>query len=102
MPDPFGGNYHFSRLARATGGKSLYGRNDVDAEIGTAHPRRRQLLHAHLSAHDDHAWIPQKFRKIKVTVDRPGLTVTTRQGYFVSGARHGSIRPHPRGNWHST
>jgi hypothetical protein len=29
---------------------------------------------------------PQKFRKIKVTLDRPGLTATTRLGYFVSRA----------------
>ncbi len=34
--DPFGGNYQFNRLAKATGGRTLYGRNDVDAEIGTA------------------------------------------------------------------
>src|SRR6202011_1176075 len=34
--DPFGGNYDFARLARATGGKALYGRNDVDAEIGNS------------------------------------------------------------------
>ena len=33
--DPFGGNYEFDRMARSTGGGSLYGRNDVDAEIGT-------------------------------------------------------------------
>jgi hypothetical protein len=34
--DPFGGNYQFNGLSKATGGRALYGRNDVDAEIGTA------------------------------------------------------------------
>ena len=36
MIDPFGGNYEFNRLAKATGGRTLYGRNDVDMEIQTA------------------------------------------------------------------
>ncbi len=34
--DPFGGQPDFKNLARATGGRNLYGRNDVDAEIGTS------------------------------------------------------------------
>ena len=36
MIDPFGGNYEFNKLAKATGGRTLYGRNDVDMEIQTA------------------------------------------------------------------
>jgi VWFA-related protein len=89
--DPFGGNYDFSRLARATGGRSIYGRNDVDAQIDS-------------SAEDgDHFYTltyrpttgtmdPRKFRKIVVTLDRPGLTATTRLGYFIS---YGPARVNP-------
>jgi VWFA-related protein len=80
--DPFGGNYEFNRLAKATGGRTLYGRNDVDAEIGTAIrdgssfytlTYRPQVPRTNLN----------KFYRIKVTVDRPGLTVITREGYYL-------------------
>jgi VWFA-related protein len=80
--DPFGGNYQFSKLATATGGRTLYGRNDVDAEIGTAIRDGSSfytLTYRPSNASPD----PQKFRKIKVTLDRPGLTVTTREGYYL-------------------
>ena len=81
--DPFGGNYDFSRLARATGGKSLYGRNDVDAEIGKSAEDGVSfytLTYRPTTGGMD----PQKFRKIQVTLDRPGLTATTRVGYYVA------------------
>jgi VWFA-related protein len=80
--DPFGGNYQFSRLAKATGGRTLYGRNDVDAEIGTAIQDGASfytLTYRPTGVSLD----PQKFRKIKVAIDRPGLTVTTREGYYL-------------------
>jgi hypothetical protein len=79
--DPFGGNYQFSTLATATGGRTLYGRNDVDAEIGTAIRDGGSFYTlAYRPSNDSSS--PQKFRKIRVTVDRPGLTVTTREGYY--------------------
>lgn len=34
--EPFGGNISFGQIATETGGRNLYGRNDVDAEIGTS------------------------------------------------------------------
>ena len=80
--DPFGGNYEFNKLATATGGKTLYGRNDVDAEIGTAIRSGSSfytLTYRPATPPSDR----DKFYKIKVTVDRPGLTVTTRQGYYL-------------------
>jgi hypothetical protein len=83
MWDPFGGNYDFSRLAQATGGKSLYGRNDVDAEIGNS-ARDGVNFYTLTYRPTTGAMDPQKFRKISVTVDRPGLTATTRLGYFVA------------------
>jgi hypothetical protein len=83
MWDPFGGNYDFSRLARATGGKSLYGRNDVDAEIGNS-ARDGVNFYTLTYRPTTGGMDPQKFRKISVTVNQPGLTATTRLGYFVA------------------
>jgi len=80
--DPFGGNYQFSKLAKATGGRTLYGRNDVDAEIGTA-IRDGSSLYTLTYRPANASTDPQKFRRIKVTLDRPGLTVTTREGYYL-------------------
>jgi VWFA-related protein len=82
--DPFGGNYQFSKLAKATGGRTLYGRNDVDAEIGTA-IRDGSSFYTLTYRPSNSSPDPQKFRKIKVTLDRPGLTVTTREGYYLQG-----------------
>ena len=82
MIDPFGGNYEFNKLAKATGGRTLYGRNDVDMEINTAiqdganfYTLTYRPANVTLEA--------RKFRKIKVTVDQPGLKVITREGYYL-------------------
>jgi VWFA-related protein len=91
MVDPFGGNYEFNRLAKATGGRTLYGRNDVDAEIQTAiqdGANIYSLSYRPVNSISD----PQKFRKIAVTVDRPGLHVITREGYYLQG---GQLRVNP-------
>ena len=80
--DPFGGNYQFNRLAKATGGKALYGRNDVDAEIGTG-VRDGASFYTLTYRPTNSSLDPQKFRKIQVTLTRPGLTATTREGYYI-------------------
>ncbi len=82
--DPFGGNYEFDRIARSTGGGSLYGRNDVDAEIGTAIHDGASFYTLTYRPNNPPAPDDKKFRKIKVTVDRPDLKVLTREGYFPS------------------
>lgn len=80
--DPFGGNYQFSKLAVATGGRTFYGRNDVDTEIGTG--IREGGSFYSLSYRPDTANVdPKKFRRIKITLSRPDLTATTREGYYV-------------------
>lgn len=82
MVDPFGGNYEFSKLAKATGGRTLYGRNDVDMEINTAIQDGANfytLTYRPANTSLD----PQKFRRIKITIDRPGLSVITREGYYL-------------------
>jgi VWFA-related protein len=78
---PFGGDPDFQSLARSTGGRNLFGRNDVDAEIGTS-IRDGASIYTLTYRPTDENFDPTKFRKIKVTVDRPGLTFVTRQGYF--------------------
>jgi VWFA-related protein len=82
MADPFGGNYEFNRMAKATGGRTLYGRNDVDKEVQTAIQDGANfytLTYRPVNTTMD----PQKFRKIKVTVNQPGLKVITREGYYL-------------------
>ena len=84
--DPFGGNYNFNKLARATGGKALYGRNDVDAEIATG-IRDGESFYTLTYRPTNDSRDPSKFRKIAVTLTRPGLTATTRQGYYLEGGQ---------------
>ncbi|ADW67274.1 VWA domain-containing protein [Granulicella tundricola] len=80
--DPFGGEYQFNKLAKATGGRTLYGRNDVDAEIGSA-IQDGSNFYTLTYRPAGNSLDPQKFRKIKVTVDRPNVTVYTREGYYL-------------------
>jgi VWFA-related protein len=89
--DPFGGNYQFAKLATATGGSALYGRDDVDAEIGTA-VRDGDSFYTLSYRPSDDSLDPSKFRRIRITLDKPGLTATTREGYYLSG---GPLRVNP-------
>lgn len=79
--DPFGGNFEFGRLAIATGGRNLYGRNDVDAQIGTA-VRDGSSFYTITYRPTGSSTESAKFRAIEITIDRPGLVATTRKGYY--------------------
>ncbi len=84
--DPFGGQPDFQNLARATGGRNLYGRNDVDAEIGTS-IRDGASFYTLTYRPTNPVRDIHHFRKISITVpSRPDLRVVTRQGYFDSRA----------------
>ena len=89
--DPFGGNYQFSKLAVATGGRTFYGRNDVDAEIATG-IREGGSFYSLTYRPDSASVDPKKFRRIKITLSRPDLTATTREGYYV---QQGPARVNP-------
>jgi len=78
---PFGGSPDFGAIASATGGRNLYGRNDVDREIGTS-IRDGSSFYSFSYRPTNSSTNVMKFRRIKVVVDRPGLTVVTRQGYY--------------------
>jgi VWFA-related protein len=90
---PFGGDPDFEQLARATGGRTLHGRNDVDVQIGSA-IRDGSDVYSFSYRPTDEIADYTKFRSIKVTVDRPGLTVFTRQGYYLEA---GPARPNQNG-----
>jgi VWFA-related protein len=77
---PGGGDPKFEAIAISTGGVAMHGRNDVDAEIGTAiHDGANIYTLTYTPSNDDN---PEVYRKIKVTVNRPGVTFQTRPGYF--------------------
>ena len=90
---PFGGDPDFEQLALATGGRALHGRNDVDAQIGSAIRDGADVYSLSYRPTDTVADY-SKFRNIKVTVDRPGLKVYTRQGYYLE---LGPARPNKEG-----
>ena len=80
--DPFGGNYQFAKLATATGGKALYGRNDVDAEIATT-VRDGTDFYTLSYRPSNTSMDPRKFRRIGITLTRSDLVATTREGYYL-------------------
>ncbi len=82
--EPFGGEANFKELARATGGRNLFGRNDVDAEIGTS-VRDGSSFYTLAYRPTETTRDVNHFRRISVSVNgRPDLKVVTRQGYFDS------------------
>lgn len=81
--DPFDQAVGFDSLARATGGDSMHGRNDVDHLIRDAvdNGERFYTLAYRLPATDAEAG---SFRSIKVTMKDPSLTATSREGYYAA------------------
>src|ERR1035437_6852761 len=79
--DPFSASTDFDRLGPVTGGRVIRGRNDIGKQIASS---------ADLGAHYyTIAYTPSssseaeaQYRKIRVVCLRPGLTATTRTGYY--------------------
>jgi VWFA-related protein len=67
-------------LAQQTGGVSIAETNDLKAPLRTAMEDVRSYYEATYAPHD--TAFDGKFRKISVKVDRPGIEVHTRSGYF--------------------
>ncbi|MES2391262.1 MAG: VWA domain-containing protein [Acidobacteriota bacterium] len=77
-----GRNATFHTFARSTGGTVITGRNDLDAQITKSEQQgSRYYTLAYTPAFNAGAK-PEAFRKIQVMVDVPGVSVTTRNGYF--------------------
>jgi hypothetical protein len=79
--DPFNANDDFDRLGPVSGGRVVRGRNDIGEQIASS---------ADLGAHyytlsytpDSSSEASAQYRKIRVACLRPGLTATTRTGYY--------------------
>lgn len=73
-------------LAKQTGGMAFYNTNDTVASI------QRAVTDADssyvLGYYPDHSDWKGEFRKLKVKVDKPGLNVRARQGYFAIPELH--------------
>ena len=80
-PDPFVGDVNFTGLAKATGGKSFYSRNDVDREIGES---VRDGVNYYTIAYrpTDSSDATRDYRKIRVAFANKGLHAFYRDGYF--------------------
>ena len=79
--DPFGGQVDFNNMARATGGKNFFGRNDVDNLIGVS--ARDAAAFYTLSYRPHHEAAESKpFHNIRVVMKDPNLRATTRAGYY--------------------
>jgi VWFA-related protein len=79
--DPFGASEDFDRIGPVTGGRVVRGRNDVARQIAAAidlGAHYYTLAYTPSSASEAAA----QFRKIRVLCLRPGLTVSTRGGYY--------------------
>ena len=81
----FGDNMGMNTFAHNTGGRFIGGRNDLDAQVAQVSQEGTEYytLSYVPSGESDAA---QPYRKIKVTVNVPGLRVVTREGYFTTEA----------------
>jgi VWFA-related protein len=81
-PVPMIGEGHLAMLeiAKRTGGRAFYNRNDLDTGIRRALDDSR-FTYTLAYAPDHNKW-KGEWRKIQVKVNRPGVTVLTRDGYF--------------------
>lgn len=79
--DPFASSDDFDRLGPLTGGRVLRGMNDIAQQIASSIDLGANfytLSYAPTNASESAA----QFRKIRVDCLRPGLTLTTRDGYY--------------------
>ncbi len=81
--NPFDGTISFNTIAPETGGRAVALTNDIDREISTSVTEGNEFYTiSYVPTADVNAANP--YRQIRIRVDRPGLTVVTRQGYFGS------------------
>jgi VWFA-related protein len=79
--DPFGSQDDFNALGPVTGGRVVRGRNDVAQLIG-ASVQSGASFYTIAYSPDSASEAVAAYRKIKVVCLRPGLTATTRSGYY--------------------
>jgi VWFA-related protein len=74
-------------LAERTGGKAFYNRNDIDAAIG--HSINDGSSYYTLAYYPENKSWDGKFRKISVKVNRSGIKVRNRLGFYASDPKGG-------------
>jgi VWFA-related protein len=74
------GDLALERLAVETGGRAFYGRNDVNNLVATSIVQSN--LFYTLSYYPSNTNEDGTFRKIRVAIEKPGLTARTRDGYY--------------------
>lgn len=92
LEDPFDQSVSFDSLARATGGASMHGRNDVDHLIGDAVANGEEFYTLAYRPSVPASGDPTKFRTIKVTLKDSSLIATNREGYY-SGTEQPTAGP---------
>lgn len=79
LPDAYQ-HVGMEELASRTGGRAYFNRNDLETGIRRALDDARFTYS--LAYYPDHSQWKGKWRKIEATVDRPGVKVLARSGYF--------------------
>jgi VWFA-related protein len=79
--DPFEGNGDFDRLGPLTGGRVVRGRNDIGHQIAVSADLGARY-YTIVYTPDSSSEAAAQYRKIRVVCSRPGLTATTRTGYY--------------------
>ncbi len=82
LEDPFDQSVSFGSLARATGGTSMHGRNDVDHLIDDAVSSGESFYTLSYRPATPATVDPTKFRTIRVTLPDKSLKATNREGYY--------------------
>jgi VWFA-related protein len=80
-PDPFDGDVNFSLIAKESGGKAYYSRNDVDREIGES-VRNGENFYTISYRPSGDSDADKPFRKIRVEFAMKGLHASYRDGYY--------------------
>lgn len=79
--DPFNSNEDFDKLGPVTGGRVVRGRNDLTHQIASSVDRGSSFYTiSYIPASTSDA--AARYRKIHVVCLRPGVTTTTRTGYY--------------------
>lgn len=83
---PFRKEFEFSRFALSTGGRVVYGRNDIEVQLAKTVDLASQYYTVSYSP-TNHSDDSVAYRHIRVVLKDPNLRVSTRDGYF-GGAAH--------------
>jgi VWFA-related protein len=81
IADPFGGNFQFNDVAKATGGRAFFGRNDVNVEISTS-VRDGASFYTLSYTPSGASDAAKPFRSIRVAMKNANLRAVAREGYY--------------------